>query len=264
MALALLALSVVVGCGGRQTPAPTDALTDPVELLEAMLTRLDTIESTRMRATLEYYGDGGRARVDQAVLARAPNLLRIETLSPFGTSLSVFMSDGETLTFYDLQEQTYMSGSPSTGNIARFVPFRMSADDLVRILFGGPPLDAAVSDSDQYTLEWDRRAGTYRMVLPIAAGGELVLLVQHTTWTVSGATQYDEEGDRVFELRTGDFDAVDVDGFQTTMPRRLRFIMESEDIDISLDVESIDMNVFLADPLFQLAPPPGVEVVYLP
>ena len=259
----LLAFALLA-CGGRQTPAPADALTDPVDLLEAMLTRLESIESTRMRATLEYYGDGGRARVEQAVLARSPNLLRIETLSPFGTSLAVFMSDGEALTFYDLQGQTYMTGPPSPQNIARFVPFWMSADDLVRVLFGGPPLDAATPDSDEYTLEWDRREGAYRMTLPIHSGGELILKVQHGSWTVSGATQFNTDGDQVFELRTGDFQSVAVDGFETTMPRRLRFIMETEDIDISLDVESIDMNVMLADPLFQLAPPPGVEVVHLP
>ena len=260
---ALLAFCLAA-CGGRQTPPPLDVLTDPVELLEAMLTRLDAIESTRMRATLEYYGDGGRARVEQAVLARSPDLLRIETLSPFGTSLAVFMSDGETLTFYDLQDQTYMSGPPSPQNIARFVPFWMSASDLVRILFGGPPLDAAVPDTDGYTLEWDRREGAYRMALPIHTGGELVLEVQHGSWTVSGATQFDDEGDQVFELRTGDFRLVEVEGFETTIPQRLRFIMETEDIDISLDVESIDMNVNLPDQLFQLAPPPGVEVVNLP
>lgn len=263
LVLALVAASLAA-CGGRQTPAPEGELTDPVELLEAMLTRLDAIESARMRATLEYYGDGGRARVQQAVLARSPNLLRIETLSPFDTSLAVFMVDGETLTYYDLQAQTYMSGAPTPSNVARFVPFYMTAQDLVRVLFGGPPLDAASTDSDEYTLAWDGRAGAYRMVLPLIAGGELVLHVQHETWTVSGAAQYDADGEPIFELRTGDFAAVEADGFVTSMPRRLRFIMEGEDIDISLDVERLDMNVTLPDGLFQLAPPPGVEVILLP
>lgn len=264
IALAALLCLTAIGCGGRQTPVPDDALTDPVELLEAMLTRLESIESSRMRATLEYYGDGGRARVEQAVLARAPDLLRVETLSPFGTSLSVFMSDGETLTFYDLQEQIYVSGSPTPSNIARFVPFWMSAADLVRVLFGGPPLDAAVADADEYTLEWDRRAGAYRMRLPIMSGGELIVHVQHGTWVVSGAERYDADGDPVFELRTGDFERVSLGDVETTMPRRLRFIMADEDIDISLDVESISMNVALGDALFQLAPPPGAEINSLP
>lgn len=263
--LALLALTLLASaCGGRQTPAPADELTDPVELLEAMLTRLEAIESARMRATLEYYGDGGRARVQQAVLARTPNLLRIETLSPFDTSLAVFMVDGQTLTYYDLQAQTYMSGAPTPSNVARFVPFYMTAEDLVRVLFGGPPLDAASTDADEYTLGWDRSAGAYRMVLPLTAGGELVLHVQHETWTVSGAAQYDSDGDPIFELRTGDFTTIEAEGLVTTMPQRLRFIMEGEDIDISLDVERIDMNVALPDALFQLAPPPGVEEILLP
>lgn len=258
-------LAVLLGaCGGRQTPSPDGALTDPVELLEAMLTRLESIESSRMRATLEYYGDRGRARVEQAVLARTPNLLRVETLSPFGTSLSVFMSDGETLTFYDLQEQSYISGAPTPANIARFVPFWMTGADLVRVLFGGPPLDSAVADADTYTLEWDRRAGDYRMTLPVESGGHLVLHVRHGSWVVSGAERRDADGDPVFELRTGDFERVSLGDSETTMPRRLRFIMEGEDIDISLDVDSIAMNVALGDALFQLAPPPGAEVTYLP
>jgi hypothetical protein len=81
---------------------------------------------------------------------------------------------------------------------------------------------------------------------------------------VSGAAQYDVDGDPIFELRTGDFTTIEGDGFTTTMPQRLRFIMEGEDIDISLDVERIDMNVSLPDTLFQLAPPPGVEEILLP
>ena len=264
LARAVVFALMIGGCSGRQIAPPDDALTDPVVLYEAMLSRLESIESARMRATLEYYGDGRRARVEQLVLARAPAMLRIETLSPFDSTLAVFMVDGESLTFFDLQNRSYLTGPPTPRNVSRFVPFWMSAADLVQVLFGGPPLDATNPDADTYTMEWDGRAGAYRMRMPLRdSDGTLTLLVQHGSWTVSGATQSAPNGDVLFELRTGDFRTVTAGDNETQMPQRLRFVMEESDIDISLDVTQLELNVTLADRLFALPPPNGVEPVYL-
>ena len=252
-----LAAVFVVACGGRQTPAPPDAVEDPIVLYEAMLDRLETLDTTRMRAVLEYYGEGGRARVRQVVLAGKPDRLRIETLSPFDTTLNVFIVGDGMLVYYDLQSGEYVSGASTRENVARFVPFWMTAEDLVRVLLGGPPLDAASGDLDDFVLAWDRREGAYRLTVPLADGGALDLLVAHETWTLAGAELRDAAGDALFELRAGNFETVELAEGATTMPTRLRFVMPSERVDISLDIERVELNVDLPDALFRLEPPPG-------
>ena len=78
---------------------------------------------------------------------------------------------------------------------------------------------------------------------------------------MSGAKQVDEDGEVIFELRTGDFTTVAAGESQTEMPQRLRFLMETEDIDISLDVTRLELNPSLPDALFALPVPNGVEPV---
>ena len=136
----LLAVAValaVVGCGGRQTPPPPDVMDDPVAVFEGVMTRLEGFQSARIRATVEYYGPEGRVRARQAVLVRAPASLRIETISPFDTTLAAFMVHDGALVFYDLQRQAYLHGAPTPENLARFVSVWMTAEDLVRVLPAG-------------------------------------------------------------------------------------------------------------------------------
>lgn len=256
----LLAVAASSGCGGRQIAPPDDALTEPIEVFEALLSRLEGIGSVRLRGTLEYYGEQGRARVDQVLLAREPGQLRIETLSPFDSTLSVFLIDAGVLTWFDLQRRQYLTGDATAANVARFVPLWMSADDLVRVLFGGPPLDAIDPDPDTYTLRWDERAGAYRLEMPLLTGGALVLRVEHRTWLLRSARRLDEDREIVFELRAGEPLAVPTDAGEVWMPSALRFRMPSERLDMSLELDRVDVNPELPDALFRLAPPNGVTV----
>jgi hypothetical protein len=88
----------------------------------------------------------------------------------------------------------------------------------------------------------------------------LQLLVRHGDWTVAGAQRRDVQGELVFDLRMGDFQ----DFQQTVLPTRIRFLMYGEtEVDMSLDVDSVDVNVDLPDSLFELDPPRGVEQIPL-
>lgn len=263
LTLALLT-TWTIGCGGRQFPAPDDALTDPVALLEATDARLQGVRSLRLRATLEYYGTEGRARIRQAVVARAPDAVRMESISPFDTTLSVLVIGPDRLAMYDVQGEQFISGRSSPTNIARLVPFRLSAGDVVRVLLGAPPLELGTGDTAAWRLAWDETAGFYRWTMPTPDGGEVDLLVQHRTWVLAGAALRDATGTQVWELRAGDFETVrDEAGNETTLPGQLRFLMPSENVDLSLDVDRFTLNPALDDALFQLVAPRGVTTVDL-
>ncbi|MFT4705018.1 MAG: outer membrane lipoprotein-sorting protein [Bradymonadia bacterium] len=256
-----LSVAALVACGGRQTPPPADAVEDPVVLFEAVLSRLEAVESARLRATLEYYGDSGRVRVEQVVLARQPGDVRIETLSPFGPTLAVFVANDSMLSFYDAQAEDFYTGAPSQANIARLLPMRLTQGDIVRVLLGAPPLDAVNGDPHTYTVEWDRERAAYHMRMPLADGtGDLQVWIRHGTWTMTAAERGGRDG---FLLLTGRLETHDVDGFETEMPQRIEFEMPEQDVDISLDVERIELNPTLSDALFELRAPRSATVIDL-
>lgn len=258
----VLALALVLcACGGRQSPAPSDALSDPIDVIEGTLDRLAVLDAARLRAELEYYGDEGRARVDQIVLAREPGDVRIETLSPFGTTLTVFVVNAESLRYWDLQSEEFVVGAPTPEHIGLFIPFALSAADVVRVLLGAPPYDRIASSPDEYTMEWDSRRDAYRLRLPLASSqGELSVWVTHGTFTLVAARETDGEGRTVFEIRAGRFERERVGEQVLEVPRRIEFEMPREGIDISLDVTSSQWNPELVDALFELREPRGVEV----
>lgn len=259
----VLLLSFVSACGGTRTPPPDDALTEPTELYNAMLARLEGVQSARIRAVMEYFGDNGRVRVRQAVLAQQPDRLRIETLSPFDSTLSVVLANEEQLVLYDLEAAKFYVGAPTATNLSRLLPLWLTPQDVVRVLLGGPPLDMMNPDTATWELQWDRRRAAYRLSMPAFAGGTLELFVKHETWTLSGARETNAAGNTVWEIRTADFRRVESEGVQSTLPERIRFLMDRDNIDVSLNVSNYDLNAVLPPQLFTLQPPPGVEVIDL-
>ena len=260
----LLSITIAVafvGMGGhcnREIPPPDDAITDAVEMTNVLVNRLTDLQSARFRVVAEYYGGDMRgANFRQVVLVRQPEDVHVQTLSPFGQTLQILVSNGETLAFYDLEEQVFYSGQPTPGNLARLLPFYMTAGDIVRVLLGGPPLDQFHSDTDRYELSWDRDEGRYILSVPLfGEEGRLELGIRHGDWTLAAAKRFDGNGDLVFELRTGDFEEFG----ETYMPRRLRFILEGDTpVDMSIEAESLEINPALPDELFVLEPPRGVE-----
>ena len=263
-AIALCFIASLLACGGRQHRAPDDALTEAGDLYDAMNARLETLTGTRIRAVMEYYEDGRRIRVRQAVLAQQPQNLRIETISPFDSTLAVVVVNGDSLAIYDLQNSIFYSGAPTAQNLSRFIPVRMSPADIVSVLLGGAPADSVIADRSRWELEWDRRVGAYKLTLPLTHGGRAVLFVRHNTWSLMGAKEYAADGDLVFELRAGSFERITTDVGETTVPHRLRFLMAGENLDVSLDVDRYEANPELPNAVFALQPAPGVQHIALP
>jgi len=261
--LVVVALSFTLGCGARHTPPPQDAIDDPVLLLEATLTRLEALDAVRIRASLVYYGDGGRARIRQAVLAQRPSYVRMESISPFDTSMAVLILGDGYLIFYDIQEETYYRGHATPENIRRLAPLYFSPEDIVRVFLGAPPLDAVEPDPDTYTIEWNTRTAVYELGLPTVDGGSITVDIRHGDWTMAGARVYDGDGALRYELRTAGFSTYTHDGGDVVMPTRLRFLMSDRSVDLSMDVERIDINPELPETLFQLDPPRGATIVDL-
>jgi outer membrane lipoprotein-sorting protein len=253
--------ALLTACGARPVPPPEDELHDPIEVFEATLTRLEQIDTGRIRAWLEVFGGRGRVRVRQAVLYDAPDRVRIETISPFDTSLNVLVIANGQLDYYDIQSQQYYRGPATSANLLQLAPIPLTPADMVRVLAGGPPLDQINPDADTYTLRWNTRVGAYTLTLPLLDGGSLELDVRHADWVLAGARHYDAAGDVLYEVRGADFREAGDSG--VVMPWRLRVLLPAERVDVELSVERYDLNPALPDTLFELSPPRGIEIIEL-
>lgn len=263
VALGSAALALVVAaCGGRPVPPPAGDPLDADALQACIADRLDAIESVRVRATLEYYGDDGRARIRQALVAQAPADVRMEAISPFDTTLSVLVLRDGGLRFYDLQNEQFVVGRAVPEHIGRLIPLWLTAEDIVRVMLGAPPLDAA-SPTEAGEVSWDGSAGAWRWRMSGVTGGELDVWVRHERCTFAGAHARDAAGTTTWELRTGSYETRDVDGTPIELPTRYRFLLPAERIDISLEVERRTLNPDLPEELFELAEPRGVERIDL-
>ena len=260
-AAALMVFGVAMAaCGAPQFAPPEDLVTDPVALLESSVSAAEVIQSARIRATLEYYGEGGRARVRQAVLVQAPNRVRIETISPLDTSLSVLLLSGDSLVYYDIAGELYLVGEPTAEHIGELIPIRLTPEDIVRVMVGGPPLAGLADDLSGSTVEWNAREGWYDLRVPLADGGTMLLGIMHDGRGVAWVQEQDARGREEWTLRGGDRRPADGADGVVEVPYRLRFRMRAEQVDISLEVERYTVNPELSDELFSLDPPRGIEV----
>ena len=260
---AVLAL-FLLACGGRQ-PAPPAAEhpATSVEVLRAMEARLDGVERLRMRAVVEVYGEEGRARVRQVLVAERPDRLRAETLSPFDAPLSVLVANERELVLWDVGAERFYRGLPTARNVARVVPIRLAPPDLVRVLLGGPPVEAEGLPESEEAPRWDGRRGGWAFELSLGDGSRLALVVSHGSWMLQRAVLRGEDGELLWELRTGDARVVEGEGATIEVPGRFRFLMPAEGVDLSLSLERVDLNPVFPPFLFELDPPRGVEVTPL-
>ena len=145
-------------------------------------------------------------------------------------------------------------GAPTAEDMGRLLPIPLSPADLVRVILGGAPVDAIVDDPSTYNLEWDRHEGAYRLALPVDGGGSVVLFVAHASWEVTGGEGYDAVGERVYRFTTSRR------RLEGGLPSAIRFVLDEDGTDVSLDIESVTLNPTLPDILFELRPSPGVRV----
>lgn len=249
----LIALSWgAASCAGRQFPEPADAITSHTELLAHMENRSKDVRSARARAVMEYFSRTERVRVRQALVIERPHNLRLETLSPFDTTLSVVVANFRDITLYDLNADAAWVGAPTADNLAALIPLRFTPSDIVSVLLGSPPLDRMNAERGVWKVGWDARRGSWRMFVPAGDGSQLEIFVRHGSWVVSGARELDRHGKVQWEVRTADFKTVSDGTLETEIPTRVRFLMNREGLDVSLTVSDYELNPEVMPEVFEL------------
>lgn len=253
--LVLVLAAALSACAARQHPEPADPVADADTLLAHIAERAERVQSARVRAVMEYFGGDGRVRVRQLVVVREPGDLRLETMSPFDATLALVVTNEDDLTYYDLGNDLVYVGRPNAENLAKLIPLWLEPADIVDVVLGGVPLGSADHARSSWKLTWDGRANAWRLFGRARDGGSLELFVRHGTWSFAGARETTPSGDVKWEIRTADFLSVDDGETTTEVPTRVRFLMASESLDVSLAISEYELNPELDDLLFEVFTP---------
>lgn len=248
-------LTGLSACGARQYPEPADGIASSEELLAHLEQRAETVHSARTRAVMEYFGGSGRVRVRQVLVVSEPHFLRLETMSPFDTTLALVVANDDELTFYDLGEDQVYVGRPTAANLSKLIPLWLAPSDIVDVVLGGVPMGMVDRELTHWKVAWDGGKNAWRLFGRSLTGGYLEFLVRHDTWSLAGARELDRRGNVQWEIRAAEFRRVGDGESSAEVPSRIRFLMPSADLDVSLSVQEYELNPELDLIMFEIFTP---------
>lgn len=185
----------------------------------------------------------------QVLVAVAPDRLRAETLSPFGTPLLVLAASGAELAVSLPGERLYYHGAASVENLGRFTRLPLRLTDLVDILLGRPPLPSA-AQLRAYLLD----DGGWR--IETLAGGRRQSLRFDRQRRLAEVSYF--AGDELqLQLIYGDYAAEPPE-----LPGRLELSLPLQQTRATLVFTELEAGA-PAGQLFTLPPPPGARSIAL-
>ncbi len=187
----------------------------------------------------------------QVLLAERPASLRAEALSPFGSPLLLLAAEDGKLGVSLPSQNLFYTGAATPENLGLFVHIPLQLTDLVGVLLYQPPIidawrEEAFAFQDGGWLV--KRHGTlHRQELVF---NQLRQLVE---------VRYFEKNDLFIRIEYAKFL-----GPGDSFPHRFSLDIPEKGATINLEFSDLETNGDLRAGIFQLSPPPGAEVVYLP
>ncbi len=253
-------LAAVLALAGCPRPAVRNPDTRPLPAPEEARRMVE--EASRARKSLRalgrvtYFGEQGRVRLGFVEVVERPGRFRFETLSPLEQPIDVMVSDGERLSL--LREGKLHEGPATPENVARLLPVPLRPHEIVDVLLGGVPL----SETFQLDrLEWaEEPADHWRLWLKSVGGEAGELIIDPARRVVVRATVLRPDGKPRLVVHFDDFEDV---GQRGLFPREVRMEVPDQEMEVTLKLKEVELDVALEPSLFELKAPPGVGVVPL-
>lgn len=247
----------VAGCAlvtRRPSPEPSpyrDRAPSLEELRQSLYAREAATRAFRGQARLDYRGDAGSGKASQMVMVMAPDLVRIDVMSPFGPTYTV-ASDGRQLQAYDRGGKVLYNGAATVQNLQTYTRVSLEARVLALLIRGLPPflLDRATNERIVRTDGgWGYRAD-------LGNDGSVRLDVDAVRLRPRRVELRDPMSGGVIVVDIDDYD--DVDGAE--LAHRVKATL-ADGSSVELAYSRIWRDVGLSESAFRIVAPPGVRVI---
>lgn len=220
------------------------------ELLANAVEQADRFTSLKSMARVSIESDGQTTNFTQALLLEKPNRLRLDVLSPFGSTYLQAGTDGKVLKLFIPGKGKYFSGLPTPENFQLITRTPVDAEQMVNLLLYSIPL------SSKDILDMGSR-GQEGYVLELAApDGRQVLWFNRERQPVASYWYHDATliAEVVYGTLLGD----------PPFPREVKFSRPMDATSIKVVYTSPEPDAQIDEKLFTLEAPPGALVEPFP
>ena len=250
--IALCGALLLGACAAAQTALPADGPTTATEVLARALAR-PLPATVQGMARLDSYQAGQARKVDLLLALRRPGAVQMQALAPTLDLLAVLSTDGKRFVAFERGGSECHVGDACPQNLGRLVPIALPPDELVAVFLGRPPLLAATPQH----LGWDAERSLYRIDLGSEAGLHQQVFIAPRTFRFVGTVLYRGAARLASVAYDGEVGA-------GGPPRTLRYKSQAEDLDLTLELRKVDLDVPIGDDVFAVTCPQGSRIVELP
>jgi len=146
--LALLAAALAVGCAIAIPPPRQPISPQARRAVDLLLTRWHTFADLRALADIVVERGDQRQRLSGVILAKGPDSVRFEALSPFGQPILIGVVHDGRLTGYNALTNEAVVGDATAENTAQILGLPFEAEDLAAMVAGYavPPRDLRMGE----------------------------------------------------------------------------------------------------------------------
>lgn len=251
LAALLLAFGLAAASCGP-VPRPKDAYDSAPDLLDDMRALREKVGSFRITGRVDHFGEEHRVQGKTYLFAELPGRLRVDLLSPFGSTLSVLTVDRDAFALADFRENRFLEGPAEPCNIARLIRVPLPVDDVIRVLVGHSPIIEGRTE-----VEWSRK-GLYRVTVTDGARVQTMEIGPERGSLPLRRSRLEEGGGVVFDMTFDRWRVVD--GHYLPHEIRVRMPRDKADLLVRYDDDGVELNVDLPGDAWTKSFPAGAEV----
>jgi len=261
-------LLVVWGCVGLLGCAGTLRPQHPIEDARLALARRDaTIEGLhgmRAEARVDQRAKSGRIKGTVLMFVEDSGRVRFDVMTQFGP-IAILTSDGHQFAYSDLREKRYLFGPTCPENIARLLGVPLSAEETARFLLGGTPLIAhsesalVLNDAGHYQLTLKGQSGAKQELELAVYPGDEALQPDQQRLKLVRSELWDADGGSVWRVGYSDHEAIQLQGRQLQVPKRVHIEQPSHGADTLVSFKSIAANPTIPAEAFTQSARPGMQ-----
>ena len=193
--------------------------------------------------------------VKELIIAKKPNRLRLETLSPLGQPGFYAATDGQELFLFAPSENTYYHGNATPRNLGLIIPLHLGVKEMVSVIMGCVPL----IDYNEDHLGCTGNEDGYLMRLEgVDESTTQVLTLSRDGLRVVASEIYDSEG-LTCSVTYRDYEIVEGVSF----PGEITVFLPADRTTVRINYKKVEFLPEIDSSLFRLRAPQGAAIVPL-